>query len=65
MLPNTVRIINNVLKVQVPVVKALLGALGVSAVKSFYPCTDSKNGCSNASATQRKNRAASAPSINR
>src|SRR5579864_8020849 len=29
-----------------------------------YPCTESKNGCSNASAIQRRKRAASAPSIN-
>src|SRR6266849_1735102 len=33
--------------------------------ESFYPCTESRNGCSNASAIQRRNRAASAPSINR
>ncbi len=31
----------------------------------FYPCTDSRNGCSNASAIQRRKRAASAPSIKR
>src|SRR5437667_1820186 len=30
-----------------------------------HPCTDSKNGCSNASAIQRRKRAASAPSISR
>jgi len=34
-------------------------------VRGIYPCTESKNGCSNASAIQRKKRAASAPSINR
>ena len=45
--------------------KRKLGALRVSAVKSPYPCTDSKNGCSNASAIHRRKRAASAPSINR
>ena len=65
MLPNTVRIINNILKVQLPVLNGFPGALGVSAVTKPYPCTLSRNGCSNASATQRKNRAASAPSINR
>src|SRR5438094_314048 len=31
----------------------------------FHPWTDSKNGCSNASAIQRRKRAASAPSISR
>src|SRR5215469_2344820 len=32
---------------------------------ALYPCTDSKNGCSKASAIQRKKRAASAPSMSR
>src|SRR5882724_8510074 len=31
----------------------------------FYPCTESRKGCSNASAIQRRKRAASAPSIKR
>ena len=44
----------------------ILSATSVfSAVNGPYPCTDSKNGCSNASAIQRRKRAASAPSINR
>jgi hypothetical protein len=42
-----------------------LNWVGTYCAAIFYPCTDNKNGCSNASAIQRRKRAASAPSINR
>ena len=41
----------------------ILLASNNSYLAPAYPCTDNKNGCSSASTTQRRNRAASAPSM--